>query len=131
MLFNIKILIEGDYLIFVIGNLLADLGIAIFAIATVFSQKQTEDMILYLQLMKDDKKIDDAEVHLIRIGFEALNEPLIDKVLELKNNLEQDKIYLKNLFKKIKKSRICQKTVYFIFPIGIFIQVIALAVTRI
>lgn len=131
MLFNIKMLIEGDYLIFVIGNLLADLGIAIFAIATVFSQKQIEEMLSYLQLMKDDNKIDDAEVHLIRYGFEALNEPLIDKVLELKNNLEQDKIYLKNLFKKIKKLRVCQKTVYFIFPIGIFIQVIALAVTRI
>ncbi|MBU4077048.1 MAG: hypothetical protein KKI06_10140 [Euryarchaeota archaeon] len=126
-MFDIKVIIEGDYLIFVIGNLLADLGMAIFAITTVYSQKQTGKMLSYLENMKSQGNINTMEFQTIRIGFNVMNWQLIENVFEI-NDLEQDKMYLRKIFKKDKQLMEYQKMVYFLLPVGVCIQIIALII---
>ena len=119
------ILIKGDYLLFVIGNLLADASIALFAVITYTHQKKDRRIASFLRILEIQNK---STTDILEI-YESIDF-LRDNDLGQLNLTDDEKNYLKKYINEEKRFAKLYKIIIGTFCMGVFIEFLSLIIPR-
>lgn len=118
-----ELLIRGDYLVFCIGNIISDATIAIFAFFVWYRQRKENKVNSYLKLLKLE------EIDLLTINTAlALSEKSYLNEVKLSNEAKQK---LSKVLDSFRILNYIYPVLLFFFILGVFIQLFAIAISRI
>lgn len=125
-----EILIRGDYQIFVIGNLITDISIALFAFVIWYIQKTTSKITLLLNIYRSRGFIDDIQSNSILVAFEMVDYTLLEQTYTsfTFHQKEEFKKKADKLFHKKKILSNFQIIILLLFLIGLSFQMSSLLI---